>query len=260
MKFLQIEVNKQNYLLDTDVVTELLHFIEPMSTSYHNTMIDGVINYKDKIIPIVSIRKLLDFISFKDEQLSFISKVENQHRAWVDEFANSLQTGEEFTKALDPHKCELGKWIEKTKNCLHCNTYGFVDLLSDEIIQHHDALHQSGARFLQAKEEDTQVQIDTIKKIADNTIEGLHRVSKNIEKLTSAFEQVVLLNIDGQNIGIVVDRIEKTHDLEEKEFFTSTKNLSSSSEYIQFINHYEIENSLMFSINFTQKFQELFSE
>ena len=258
MKFLQVEVNKQNYLLDTDSVTELLHFVKPQSTSYHNDKIDGVINHKDKIIPIVSIRNLLDFISFKEEQVSFIQKVENQHKVWVQEFENSLKTGEKFTKALDPHKCELGKWIDKTKACLHCNTYGFVDLLAQEVVDYHDSLHESGAKFLQEKDEDCSHQIETIKGIAEKTIAGLHAVTENIEKLTSAFEQVVLLNIDGKDIGIVVDRIDKTHDLEDKEFFSSTKNLSSSSKYIQFINHYEIDGSLMFSINFTKEFQELF--
>jgi len=258
MKFLQIEVNKQSYLLDTDLVTELLHFVKPQSTSYHDEKIDGVIKHKNKIIPIVSIRKLLDFISFKDEQVSFIDKVEKQHIAWVKEFEHSFKTGETFTKALDPHKCELGKWIDKTKACLHCNTHGFVDLLSQEVVDYHDALHQNGAKFLEEKDEDCQSQIDSIKSIAQKTIEGLHVVSQNIEKLTSAFEQVVLVNIDGKDIGIVVDRIDKTHDLDEKEFFTSRKNLSSTSKYIQFINHYEIDGSLMFSINFTKEFKELF--
>jgi len=258
MKFLQIEVNKQSYLLDTDLVTELLHFVKPQSTSYHNEKIDGVINHKNKIIPIVSIRKLLDFISFKDEQISFIDKVENQHKIWVKEFEHSLKTGEIFTKALDPHKCELGIWIDKTIACLHCNTHGFVDLLSKEVVDYHDALHQNGAKFLKEKDDDCKAQVESIKSIAQKTIAGLQVVSQNIEKLTSAFEQVVLVSIDGNEIGIVVDRIDKTHDLEEKEFFTSTKNLSSSSKYIQFINHYEIEGSLMFSINFTKAFKELF--
>ena len=258
MKFLQIEVNKQSYLLDTDIVTELLHFVKPQNTSYQNDKIDGVINHKENIIPIVSIRKLLDFISFKEEQVSFIYKVENQHKVWVEEFEHSLKTGETFTKALDPHKCELGKWIDKTKACLHCNTNGFVDLLAQEIVDHHDALHKNGAKFLQEKDEDCQVQVETIKALADKTISGLHTISNNIEKLTSAFEQIVLVSIDGKDIGIVVDRIDKTHDLEEKEFFGSTKNLSSASKYIQFINHYEIDGSLMFSINFTKEFKALF--
>jgi len=258
MKFLQIEVNKQSYLLDTDLIIELLYFVKPQNTSYHDDKIEGVINHKEKIVPIVSIRKLLDFISFKDEQVSFIAKVENQHRVWVEDFEHSFKTGETFTKALDPHKCELGKWIDKTKACLHCNTNGFVDLLEQEIVEHHDALHKNGAIFLQEKDEDSQSQVETIKILADKTIAGLHAISQNIEKLTSAFEQIVLVKIDGKDIGIVVDRIDKTHDLDEKEFFTSTKNLSSSSKYIQFINHYEIDGSLMFSINFTKEFNNLF--
>jgi len=257
MKFLQIEVNKQSYLLDTDSVIELLHFVKPHSTSYHNDKIDGVINHKEKIIPVVSIRNLLDFTSFKDEQVAFIKKVEDQHRSWVTEFEHSLKTGESFTKALDPHKCELGKWIDKTIACLHCNTNGFVDLLIEEIVEHHDALHQRGAKFLQESDGDLEKKIELINATATKTINGLEVVADNIEKLTSSFEQIVLLNIDGIDVAIVVDRIDKTHDLDEKEFFTSTKNLSKDSKYIQFINYYDIEGTLMFSMNFTKEFKDM---
>jgi len=257
MKFLQIEVNKQNYLINTDCVRELLHYVEPIPASYQSKYIEGIISHKEQIVPIVSLRKLLDFNSFKKEQLSFIEKVEGQHKVWVKEFDMSLQTGERFTKALDPHKCELGQWIDKTLSCLRCNNHGFVDLLRSELIAHHDALHNKGKDFLSAYNANKELQMKEIQKNADSTIAGLHKLASNIDKLTSAFEQIVLMNIQGVDIGIVVDRIDKTHDLEERDFFTSTNNMSKTSKYLQFVNYYEIEGSLMFSMKFTEAFSKL---
>ena len=258
MKFLQIEVNKQNYLINTDCVSELLHYQEPIPTAYHSEFVDGIISYKDKIVPILSVRKLLGFDSFKEEQLNFIKKVEGQHEAWVEEFASSLESGKKFTKALDPHKCELGQWIDKTLSCLRCNNHGFVDLLKQDVIECHDALHNNGHKFLVDTKGDKTLQKEEVQKNATNTIAGLHALETNIDKLTSAFEQIVLMNINGIDIGIVVDRIDKTHDLDEKEFFTSVKNMSKESKYLQFVDYYDIEGSLMFSMKFTPAFSSLF--
>ena len=65
------------------------------------------------------------------------------------------------------------------------------------------------------------------------------------------------MNIDGKEIGIIVDRIDKTHDLDEKEFFISRKNMSKTSKYLQFIDYYDIEGTLMFSMKFTEDFKKL---
>jgi len=259
MKFLQIEVNKQNYLINTDCVNELLHYRMPMPTSYHSEYVDGIINYKEKVIPILSVRKLLGFSSFEDEQLAFIKKVEQQHISWVEEFESCLGSGKQFTKALDPHHCELGKWIDKTLGCLRCNNHGFVDLLASDVIECHASLHNNGKEFLEDKDGNKEEQKEEVQKNAKNTIAGLHTLESNINKLTSAFEQIVLMNINGQEIGIVVDRIDKTHDLDEREFFTSTKNMSKESKYLQFVDYYDIEGTLMFSMKFTPAFSALFT-
>ena len=257
MKFLQIEVNAQNYLINTDNVLELIHYEEPMPTAYHSEYVEGIISHKEKVIPIFSIRKLLDFSSFEAEQLSFMEKVEGQHKDWVEEFETALQTGEKFTKTLDPHHCELGVWIDKTLACLRCNNHGFVNTMREELIECHDALHNNGKKFLEDAHGDIAAHIKEINKNANNTIKGLKSLEANIDKLTSAFEQIVLMNIDGKEIGIIVDRIDKTHDLDEKEFFISRNNMSKTSKYLQFIDYYDIEGTLMFSMKFTEDFKKL---
>ena len=257
MEFLQVEVNQQNYLINTDSVIELLQYREPTPRATSSDYIKGIINYKDKILPIVNIRRLLGFQSYKDAQIALIHKVEQQHIAWVKEFENSLITGDKFTKALDPHKCELGKWIDKTVACLRCNNNGFVDILSKEVIDQHAALHDNGRIFLQRDEGDKKEKVKVIKKNAEDTIKGLHILESKIDKLTSVFEQIVIMNVDGIEFGLVVDRIDKTHELQEKNFLTSTNNISRESKYIQFINHYDIKGKLMFSMKFTDEFKKI---
>ena len=255
MDFLEIEINAQRYLLSSEHIKELVQYTNPQPVAGSSKYIDGIISHKNKIIPILSVRKLLGFDTFTTTQLQLIHEVEGQHVAWVKDYENSLRTGEPFKKALDPHMCVLGKWIDKTVKCLKCNTHGYIDILKRDVIGFHNSLHLDGAKFLKAMEEEMGVdeKLQVIQTHASNTIKGLHSLRDNIQKLTLAFEQVIIYNLNGIEIGLIVDNIEKNHTLDEKNYHTSTRNLSPNSPYIQFIEHYEINKKLMFSIKLTDE-------
>ena len=259
MDFLEIEINKQKYLLSSDNIKELTHYQDPQPIAGSSKLIDGIISHKGKVIPILSMRKLLGFSTFTDTQLQLLHDVEGQHVAWVNDYEESLKTGKKFTKALDPTMCALGKWITQTVQCLKCNTHGYVDILKQEVVKHHDALHLNGAKYLQGVDEDMSIdeKLSIIKGNASNTIAGIHKLRESIQKLSLAFEQVIIYELNGIEVGFIVDNIEKNHTLDEKNYHTATKNLSPNSPYIQFIEHYEINKKLMFSIKFTDELYEL---
>ena len=259
MDFLEIQVNSQTYLLSSENIKELILYTEPQAVAGSSNLIEGIISHKDKIIPIVSMRKLLGFDTFGSTQLQLLHDVEGQHIAWVKDYENSLRTGAQFTKALNPSMCALGKWIDKTVKCLKCNTHGYIDILKKEVIEHHNALHLNGAKFLDPQSNDLSIEekLKVIKGNASDTIKGLHSLRDNIEKLTLAFEQVILCDVQGTEVGLIVDNIEKNHTLDEKHYYTSINNLSPNSPYIQFIEHYEINKKLMFSIKFTDELYKM---
>ena len=259
MDFLEINIKTQTYLLSSENINELIQYTQPQPIASSSPLIDGIISHKDKVVPIVSMRKLLGFESYTSTQLQLLHDVEGQHVAWVQDYENSLRTGEEFKKALNPHMCVLGKWIDQTLQCLKCNTHGYIDILKREVIEHHNALHLDGAKYLEDVSDDMTFD-EKMKKIEMhkvNTIKGIHSLRDNIQKLTLAFEQVIICDVNGIEVGIIVDNIEKNHTLDEKHYHTKTTNLSPDSPYIQFIEHYEINKKLMFSIKFTDELYKL---
>ncbi|MBC8238302.1 MAG: chemotaxis protein CheW [Helicobacteraceae bacterium] len=255
MDFLEIEIKAQRYLLSSEHINELIQYTEPQPIAGSSDLIEGIISHKDKVLPIISIRKLLGFETYTSAQLQLLHDVEGQHIAWVKDYENSLRSGEKFTKALDPHMCVLGKWIDTTLQCLKCNANGYIDILKREVIGHHNALHLEGAKYLENISDDMSIdeKIKIIEMHKTNTIKGIHSLRDNIQKLTLAFEQVIICDINGVDVGFIVDNIEKNHTLDEKHYHTKTTNLSPNSPYIQFIEHYEINKKLMFSIKFTDK-------
>jgi len=259
MDFLEIEINTQKYLLSSDNIKELTQYQDAQPVAGSSKLIEGIISNKGRVIPILSIRKLLGFSTFTETQLQLLHDVEGQHVAWVKDYENSLRTGAKFTKALDPTMCVLGKWITQTLKCLKCNTHGYVDILKNEVVEHHNNLHNNGAKYLDGINPEMSIdeKLEVINGNAQNTIKGLHQLRDSIHKLTLAFEQVIIYELNGIEVGLIVDNIEKNHTLDEKNYHTSTKNLSPNSPYIQFIEHYEINKQLMFSIKFTDELYEL---
>ena len=260
MDFLEIKVNNQIYLVDSGTIKELIHYTKPEFLAGSSEYIEGIISHKDKIVPILSLRKLLGFKSYKDTQVEFLHDVEEQHIQWVKEFENTLLTGVAFTKTLDPHKCALGVWIDEIMKCLKCNNHGYIDILKKEVVEQHKALHRNGEACLHNTEISTEDKMVKIEANAHETIAGLDLLRNSIDKLTSAFEQMIIFEINGIDVGVIVDNIEKNHHLEEKSFLTSINNLSPNSEYIQFVDHYRINEQIMFSIKFTDALNKLIKE
>ncbi len=258
MEFIHIITNKQNYLLSTDKIKEVLKYpnIKPLAES--SELIEGIISHKNKIIPIITIRKLLGFESFKEEQIKLFKKAENDHIIWVKEFESALKEKKPFTKSLDPHKCNLGIWIDEMMGCMRCNHDGFTDIIKSEIIPHHNALHYDGKKNLEKDQKDlTQKELSMIREHEANTINGLKKLGQEIHRLSAVVEQLIIYDIDGVDVGFIVDSVAGLHQLDEKNYNLGSDPLSKSNEYIHFLDHYESKEDLMFSMKFTREVDTL---
>jgi len=252
MEFIHIIVNSQNYLINSEIIKEILKYpnIKPLAES--SEYIKGIISHKDKIIPILEIRKLLGFDSYEREQIMLLHKLKDQHMSWMAEFENSLKNNKPFTKALDPHKCELGMWIDETLRCMRCNHEGYTDIIKNSVVPYHNTLHKEGKAFLENREQKLiETQIESIKLHGAKTIDGLKKLEDEIDRLCKSFEQLIICDIDGIDVGFIVDSIAGLHQLDEKNYNLGTEPLSRSSKFIHFIDHYESEDELMFSMKFT---------
>ena len=258
MEFIHIIVNNQNYLLSSEKIKEILKYptIKPLAES--SEFIKGIISHKDKIIPILEVRKLLGFDSFAKNQVKLLKKVEAQHISWMEDFESALRENRPFQKALDPHKCELGKWIDEALQCMRCNNDGFIDIVKNCVVPHHNALHNQGKEFLAVTNADAlETQVKTIKEHGAHTIQGLQILKDEIHRLSSSFEQLIIYDIDGVDVGFIVDSVAGLHQLDEKSYNLGSEPLSKSNEFIHFIDHYEENEALMFSMKFTRNVMTL---
>jgi chemotaxis signal transduction protein len=253
MEFIHIIINNQNYLLSSDKIKEILKYPTIKTLAESSDYIKGIMSHKDKIIPVIEVRKLLGFESFVQEQIKLLQKVEKQHISWITEYENALKENKPFEKTLNPHKCELGKWIDESLRCMRCNHDGFVDIIKNSVIPYHNALHNDGKDFLKKMSIDLiDTQIKTVKAHSANTIKGLHILEKEVHRLSSSYEQLIICDIEGVDVGFIVDSVAGLHQLDEKNYNFGTNPLSKSNEFIHFLDHYDSDEALMFSMKFTR--------
>jgi len=261
MEFIHIIINHQNYLLNSERIKEILKYPTIKTVAESSEHIKGIMSHKDKIIPVIGIRQLLGFESFENEQVKILQKVENQHISWMKDFEVSLKENRPFKKALDPHKCDLGKWIDESLRCMRCNHDGFVDIVKNAVVPNHNALHNDGKKFLAQQNMDAyDKQVETINRHGAHTIKGLHTLKEEIHRLSSSFEQLIIYDIDGVDVGFIVDSVAGLHQFDEKNYNLGSEPLSKSNEFIHFIDHYEQEKDLMFSMKFTREVSALVAQ
>lgn len=76
----------------------------------------GVSHYQNKVVPVIDIAQRIGVKSGtngKQDLIATLSAREQDHIDWLDSLERSINTGEKFDKARDPHQCEFGKWLDK---------------------------------------------------------------------------------------------------------------------------------------------------
>jgi chemotaxis signal transduction protein len=191
--------------------------------------------YRDDVIHVFNLRKILGYKGFEDETLELIKEVEKGHKAWVEDFKDAVFSGTPFTKTFDPHACVLGKWIDKTVACLKCNNQGFVNLIKDNLIQPHNKLHNRGTYILSLEDQAKKEELfnKETKLCLKECIDGLHLLEKEIKKLVFAFERVIIYKDleTSKMIGLTIDDIEKMIEIKDEDMRTTTSNLNEN-EYV----------------------------
>jgi purine-binding chemotaxis protein CheW len=225
MQVLLIKIENDRYALNIENIEEIIQKENPTNTPEKSKYSDGIIHYRDNIVPIYNLRRILGYSGYEKQQVELIKSVEKQHIEWVESFEKSITHDAPFTKTLNPSQCELGKWIEKTVACLKCNNKGFVNLIKQHLDKAHKDLHTRGAEVLKIddKEKKRELFEKEIKKYLVDSLKGLNILEQNVSLLVNAFERIVIYKKDGLNIGFTMDDAERMLDIKDEDFRPTTQ-------------------------------------
>ncbi len=213
--------------------------------------VTGMFKYRDQVIQMVDLRITFGMKSLAEESSEFetmINARKQDHVTWVNELERTIETGEPFGLAKNPHQCALGKWYDHftTENSL-------VAFHLRKMEEPHRLLHEAAQEADNCKQEcDDCRREECLKDIVNRLrqkympeILGILDETKDIFR-TTIYKAMVLL-LDGMKWGIVVDEIIAVEDLtviDQRE-----ENLVGQTSFILNVLEREKQDGLVFELN-----------
>lgn len=200
-------VINNKYALRIDNVERIIQGAELTKIPTSHNLIDGIMSYEDKIIKILNFRKLIGIQSNEVELIDLFKKLKTIHEDWFCALKKSIYDGDEFKQTLNPHMCELGKWID--------NFTSYDDKVSELLVKltdNHKHFHSFGDEILKIyikdKKEakhafDTQMQI-----VYTNIMGSLDDFIAEIESVSNSIQKLLIYENAGNRFAIKIDTID----------------------------------------------------
>lgn len=225
------------YCADSRYISTIMELPEYTTLPDAPPFISGIFALRGGSVTLFNLRSALKLQSLEDEFSSFTTMLDERkqdHVNWVAALEHSIETGERFSLATDPHKCKLGKWYDSFKTD------------SSELASHlarmeepHRKLHETALRMEQCKESGSHEDMAackqrTLEEVRDGYMPKVLEVLENAKEIfrTREFHEMVLVLSGDSSLGLVVDEVLSVETVEE-EPLGSRNQLMTRSPYIR---------------------------
>lgn len=214
--FVVFSILGQSYGIDIDRVKRILPAQLLTKVADEEEHVEGILQYENSIIKVLSFRRIIGSKSYVEQLQELFPDLKTQHKAWIDELIKSVEEGTPFTKTVDPHACNLGKWIDS----FHPDDEDVTQVMK-KLNFHHQQLHKSAVDVLEKREssaEEAHKWIeDNVQEIYKNTISYLEKISQKAEQVAAGLQRCLILsNDDDKLFGVNIDSVEDIVHIEEK--------------------------------------------
>ena len=215
-------IGTNRYALNIDNIQRIVQSIELTDIPNANEYIDGMMSYEGNVIKVLSFRKLIGLKTYQDELHDMFLKLKIAHQNWIDELKDSIENGSPFKKILNPHKCELGIWLD------NFNSYDdSVSNIFNNLMVNHKHLHAIGSDALEIYKTDKKGAIEmfhtTIYDIFNTTMNDLGLFINKLDKVANSLQKLLIYESSDKIFAIKVDTIEDIAHIEEKKIMISDK-------------------------------------
>ncbi|MDF1808305.1 MAG: chemotaxis protein CheW [Phycisphaerales bacterium] len=219
-RYVVVDVNHNHYGMTTDTTVELMSAAMTQITRVPHSppYISGVINHRGTIIPVIDLRSLLGFEprSLEMEKMrTMFDQLKEDHISWLGSLQNAVYVDEKFTKAIDPTKCNFGKWyISVMDGTSSMSSMISADPILKGVIERFDAphrkIHSIAEKVLSLKENgQSDEAISIIKNVRENELVEMcdlfDQVLAAIE--TKLKSMLVITEIGTRKAAIAVDEV-----------------------------------------------------
>ncbi|MFT5659868.1 MAG: chemotaxis signal transduction protein [Sulfurimonas sp.] len=207
-------VGSNRYAMNIENIQRIIQADNLTSIPNAHPYIDGMMSHEDSVIKVMSFRKLINYPSYEEELKDLFAQLKIGHKNWLDELKVSVDTGSPFTKTIDPHMCDLGKWIDGFTS--------YDDRVSEvlsELVEYHKQLHLRGGEACEVKKADPEeakriVEVD-VNNIYNHTMGALDTFVKELGTVANSLQKLLIYEHEGKKFAVKVDTIEDIAHIEE---------------------------------------------
>jgi chemotaxis signal transduction protein len=213
-----VNICGQKYAINSEHIISIISMQEYSPIPGAPKEILGVMNFRGNATPIIDLRTLFNRPTIKEEFEQFkmmIDERKSDHVNWIEKLEESVDTGEEFTLATDPHKCAFGKWFYsfKTENLT-------VQHHLRKIEEPHRKLHEVALEIQTCKQHENESdrmgcmhqRLERAKDEYMRQILGLLDETKDV--FQSLYREMLLvLEIDQRQMAAVIDEVLSVEEL-----------------------------------------------
>lgn len=231
MDLIVFSVGTNKYAVDIENVQRIIQSTELTGIPNAHEYVDGMMSYEDKVIKVLNFRKLITLDTYDSELRTLFVRLKGTHKEWIDALKASLETGVDFKETLNPHACELGKWID-----------GFtayddsVVVVLNELLDYHKQLHVLGANALDIYKKDQQEALTFFNKDVlsaySSTMSALDTFVQDLDLVANSLQKLIIYDNKGEIFAVKVDTIEDIAHVEESEFINTSED-HSVNEYLE---------------------------
>lgn len=221
-------VGTNKYAVDIENVQRIIQSTELTMIPNAHKYIDGMMSYEDKVVKVVNFRKLITLDPYDSELRTLFIRLKGTHKKWADALKSSIETGTKFNETLNPHACELGKWIDSF------TAYDdSVALVLNDLLDYHKQLHVLGSTALDIYAKDPIEALDFFNKDVmaayGHTMGALDTFVLDLDLVANSLQKLIIYDKDGEVFAIKVDTIEDIAHVEESQFINTSEENSVNS-------------------------------
>ncbi len=222
-------VAKNRYAVSIENIIRIVHGENLTQVPTSHKYIDGIMSYEDSIVKVLNFRKLIEMKSYEVELVELFTRLKKEHVDWLDALEDSLLEGVEFTKTLNPHHCELGKWID--------NFTSYDDdiaMLLKKLSDYHKQLHIKGGELLDVfgyDKQEAKLLFETeMQSTYKNTLGVLDSFISQMDKVANSLQKLLIYESKEKIFAIKVDAIDDIAHIDASQIMDADN--ESSSEFL----------------------------
>ncbi|MBD3823054.1 MAG: chemotaxis protein CheW [Epsilonproteobacteria bacterium] len=225
------KVANNRYALDIENIQRIIQSKELTEIPNAHPYIDGMMSYEKRILKVLNFRRLTGLKSYDEELKGTFAVLKEQHKSWVESLLESVEHGTTFTKTTDPHKCDLGKWLDGF------NSYNdHVSAILKDLNEHHKHLHVSGGDALKSYESGEKA--EALRIVKSEVYDTYNRTMGDVTTLMNEFnvvadslQKLIIYEKEGNAFAIKVDSIEDIAHVDDSKIMLAGHD-EKSKEYL----------------------------